>query len=226
MDQIKFSIKVASTSLVRWLALSGSGLVLSIIGIAVGFMLLGNNAGSGYHGVRSGSMVGVVIGILTLFQDDPWPALLLIGSFLFIAVYILLANKISLSFVLFQLVENKLSPFIGDKVSSLLSAIIDKQPGWIQTVKGVSSFRERLINSANMDNTLNKVQRRAIRFGLKKCRLDDIDFQQPNLDLPAHISKRVVQALQDATQPGYKPFMVAVVVHAALFVLAIVFDRG
>ncbi|MDO8989139.1 MAG: hypothetical protein Q7U91_05850 [Sideroxyarcus sp.] len=226
MDHIKFYIKIASTSLLRWLALSGIGLVLSIIGIAVGLMLLGNNTEVGYHGVRAGNMAGVFLGILTLFQDDPWPALLLVCSFMLVAIYILLASRISLGFVLFQLSKNSIFPIIGDKVSSLLNAIIVKQPGLAQTLNSVSSLRDRLINSANMDSTLNKVQRKVIFFGLKKCRLDDIDFQQPNLDLPALISNKVVQALQEAARPSYWPLLVVVVAHTTLLVLALAFERG
>lgn len=224
MDNFKFYIKVTSTLLLRWLALLGLGILLSSIGFVIGFMLLGSATGAAYHGTHAGE-VGAVIGMLILFRDDPWVALLIIGSVFFYTIYFLLANKVSLGFALFQLLENKLFPIIGNKVSGLLSTLIDKQPGLVLSLNSISFFKERLAKSANEDSSLNKIQRKAICYGLKKCRLDDIDFQQPNLDLPTLISTKVVQALQVAAQPTYKPVIAAVIVHAGLLVLALVLNR-
>jgi hypothetical protein len=225
MDQIKFYVKLAGTSLLRWLMLSGIGLVLSIIGIVVGVVLLGNNVGAGYHGGRSGSVIGALVGILTLFQDEFWTALLLVGSVGFVAIYVLVANKISLGFVLSRLFENKLSPIIGVKVSSLVGAFIDRQPGFAKALKGVSTLRGKLIDSAKQDATLNKLQRKVICAGLKKVRLEDIDLQQQNLNLPEVISNRVVQELQAVAEPSYKLFWIAAGAHGVLLVLAMVFDH-
>jgi len=225
MDRIKFYAKLASTSLLRWLALAGFGFILSLIGIVVGLVLFGNNAGAGYHGGGTGSLVGALIGVATLFQDELWTAVLLTASFAFIAIYLLLANKIALSFVLFHFCENKLCPWVGDKVSALLSSIIDKQPGWLNSIKSVAALRNKLFESANADSALNRIQRKVVCYGLKRANLEDLDFQQQNLNLPALVSSKVVQSLQESARPTYMPFWWAVSAHATLLVLALVFDH-
>ena len=203
MDQLGFYVKLASKSLLRWLVLSGSGFLLSAIGIGVAIFLFGNNS----TGLRWGV----------------WTVLLLLASVGFIAIYIVVANKVSLGFMLFQLLENKLSPVIGDKVAVLVSSLIDRQPGFLNALKG-PVLRAGMLDAANGDTTLNKVQRRVIRFGLEKVRLEDINFQEENMNLPAVISGRVLSELEAAAQPGYRLFWLAAGAHALLLVLALVFD--
>ena len=203
MDQLGFYVKLASKSLLRWLVLSGSGFLLSAIGIGVAIFLFGNNS----TGLRWGV----------------WTVLLLLASVGFIAIYIVVANKVSLGFMLFQLLENKLSPVIGDKVAVLVSSLIDRQPGFLNALKG-PVLRAGMLDAANGDTTLNKVQRRVIRFGLEKVRLEDINFQEENMNLPAVISGRVLSELEAAAQPGYRLFWLVAGAHALLLVLALVFD--
>ena len=210
MEQLKFYAKMASASLLRWLLISGSGLLLSIVGLLVGLRLLGNNAGSG---------------LLAAAEQEPLSAALLLGSLILPAIYFVLANKTTLGFVLYGLFENKLLPLIGDRVAALVGSFIARQGGLAETLSSVSTLRDKLVALAGEDSTLNKIQRKAVRYGLARIRLDDIDFRQPDLNLPDVIAGRVVDELQAAAEPGYQLFWIVATSHVALLILALLFDH-
>lgn len=211
MEQLKFYAKLASGALLRWLMLLGSGLLLSVAGLVSGWYLLGNNAGNGW-----GAAAG----------DELWSTALLLGSLALPAVYFVLANKISLGFMLHGLFENKLLPLIGKQVARLTSTLIAKQGGLSKMLGSASTLRDKLVTLAGEDSMLNKIQRRAVRYGLARVRLDDIDFRQPDINLPEVIAGRVVDELQVAAEPGYPLFWIVTTGHAALLILALLFDHA
>lgn len=210
MEQLKFYAKIASASLLRWLLISGSGLLLSAIGLFVGLHLLGNNAGADWR---------------TAASEELWNTALLLGSLALPAIYFVLANKITLGFVLYGLFENKLLPLIGDRVAILVGNFIARQGGLTEALSSVSTLRAKLVALAGEDSTLNKIQCKAVRYGLARIRLDDIDFRQPDLNLPGVISGRVVEALQAAAEPGYQLFWIVATSHVALLIFALLFDH-
>jgi hypothetical protein len=210
MEQLKFYAKIASASLLRWLLISGSGLLLSAIGLFVALHLLGNNAGASWG---------------TAAREELWTAALLLGSLALPAITFVLANKITLGFVLYGLFENKLLPLIGDRVAALVGSFIARQGGLAETLSSVSTLRDKLVTLAGEDSTLNKIQRKAVRYGLARVRLDDIDFRQPDLNLPGVIAGRVVETLQAAAEPGYQLFWIVATSHVALLIFALLFDH-
>lgn len=210
MDQLKFYAKIASASLLRWFLVLGGGLLLSVIGLVVSLRLLGNGP----------------TGWTTAAWEAPWSSALLLGSLLLPAVYFVLANKITLGFVLYGLFENKLLPLIGDKVAGLVSNLIARQSGVADLLANVPKLRDRLVALAGEDSTLNRIQRQAVRYGLARIRLDDIDFRQPDINLPGVVATRVVDKLQAAAEPGYQLFWIVATAHASLLALAVFFNRA
>lgn len=210
METIKNYAKIASATFLRWLFVAGGGLVISIIGLLVSLHLLGNGGTS----------------LWTAAGGKPWSTTLLLGSLILPAIYIVLANKISLGFVLYGLFENKLLPLIGDKVTGLVSRFIARQNGLADVLASVPKLRERLVALAGEDSTLDKLQRKAIRYGLTRIRLDDIDFRQPDINLPGVIAGRLIDTLQAAAEPGLRLFWIVATSHAALLALALIIDHA
>lgn len=225
MDHLKFYTTTAATALLRWLILSGAGLVLSIIGIAIGVHLLGNNTGEGFHSAHTGGGLGALLGVLVLFKIDFWPMLLLVASVAFIATYAMVASKVSLGFIISHLYENKLSSVIGDKLTGMLSKLIEQKPQWLQSIENVKTLKEKLLNASNEDSSLNKIQRKAMHYALKKAKLDDIDFSAGNANLANDVSGKVMTQLSEAASPSYMLFWIAVGVHVLLAILAFTLDH-
>ena len=225
MDNIKFYAKTAAAAMLRWLLLSGLGLILAIIGIYIAIHLIGNSNAAGYTGARSGSGIGAIFGIFTLFKEEFWSALLLVTSFAFVFIYSVVASKVALSFIIGSLYENKLAGVIGEKITGTLRAISEKKPGWMQSISNVATLKDQLATSTKEDSSINKIQQKAISYALKKSNLDDINFKQDNPNLPQDISNRVMNQLSEAAKPSYQLFWIAVGAHALLLVLALFFDN-
>lgn len=224
MDNIKFYAKTAAAAMLRWLLISGAGMALAIIGMFIAMHLIGNNTGAGYAGARTGSVIGVLFTILSLFKDEFWSALLLVASFAFIFIYTMVASKVSLSFIIGNLYENKLAGAIGEKVTSTIRSISQK-PGWEKSITGASSMKEKFLSVTKEDSSINKIQQKAIGYALKKSKLDDINFAKDNQNLPEDISNRVMAQLSEAAKPSYNLLWIAVGVHAVLVILALIFDH-
>lgn len=225
MDNIKFYAKTAAAAMLRWLLLSGLGLILAIIGIYIAIHLIGNSNAAGYTGARSGSGIGAIFGIFTLFKEEFWSALLLVSSFAFVFIYSVVASKVALSFIIGSLYENKLASVIGEKVTGALRSVSEKNPSWIQSISNVAALKDKLTSATKEDSSINKIQQKAISYALKKTNLDDINFKQDNPNLPEDISIRVMNQLAEAAKPSYQLFWFAVGAHVLLLVLALVFDN-
>ncbi len=224
MNNIKFYAKTAGAAMLRWLLISGAGLILSIIGMYIAMHLIGNNTGPGYAGARNGSGIAALFTILSLFKDEFWSALLLVTSFAFIFIYTMVASKVSLSFIIGSLYENKLAGAIGEKVTNTIRSISQK-PGWEKSISSASSIKEKFLSATKEDSSINKIQQKAIGYALRKAKLDDINFSQNNPNLPEEISSKVMSQLSEAAKPSYNLFWIAVGAHALLAVLAFVFDH-
>jgi hypothetical protein len=224
MDNIKLYAKTAGAAMLRWLLISGAGLVFAIIGMFIAMHLIGNNTGAGYAGARTGSGIGVLFTMLTLFKDEFWSALLLVASFAFVFIYTMVASKVSLSFIIGSLYENKLAGVIGEKVTSTIRSISQK-PGWEKSVSGAASMKEKFLSATKEDSSINKIQQKVIGYALNKTKLNDINFSEDNPSLPEDISSRVMSQLSKMAKPSYNLFWIAVGVHALLVVLAFVFDH-
>ena len=224
MDNLKFYAKTAAAAMLRWLLISGLGLILTIIGVYIAIHLISNNTGAGYAGARTGSAIGVLFTIITLFKDEFWSALLLVASFASFFIYTIVASKISLSFIIGSLYENKLADLIGEKVTGTIRAISQK-PGWEKSVTSVASMKEKFLSATKEDSSINKIQQKAIGYALKKAKLEDINFAKDNPNLPEDISNRVMTQLSEAAKPSYNLLWIAIGAHALLVVLALIFDH-
>jgi translation elongation factor EF-1beta len=215
MDSIKFYAKTAAAAMIRWLLLSGIGVILAIIGIYIAMHLIGNNTGSG---------IGASFGMLTTFKEEFWSALLLIASFAFVFIYPIVASKVALSFIIGGLYENKLAGVIGEKVTNTLR-VMTQSASWEKSVTNATALKEKLSSATKEDSTINKVQQKAISYALKKVNLDDVNFKQDNPNLPEDISNKVMNQLSELAQPSYALFWIAVGAHAVFVTLAFVFDH-
>lgn len=224
MAHLTFYAKTAAAALLRWLFISGVGLILAMIGVYIAIHLIGNNTGAGYAGARTGSLIGVIFTFLSLFNTEFWSALLLTMSVAFVFIYSMVASKISLGFIISSLYQHKLAGIINEKITHTIRTLTQK-PSWAQTVDSASALKTRLFSATKEDSTLNKIQRKVIDYAIKKIKLDDINFKHDNVNLPEDISSRVMEQLSEAAKPSYLLFWIAISLHALLVVLAFYFDH-
>lgn len=187
MDNIKFYAKTATAGLVRWLLVFFGGIVTTLI-ISPTIAL---NAPENFRGA-------------------PLVIFIVFFTLIFVAIYFIVANKISISFILGRLFDEKLSSFIGEKFYNLLYTFSEKQPNWLQSIKNGASLKDKLLDSTKQDSSLNTIQHKVITYGLKKINLDDINFQQENLNLSQEVTNKLMQKLSELAKHSYQLFWIVV----------------
>lgn len=212
MEQLKIYASIAGSSFMRWLALVVSGLLLSLAGLVVSAFLLSGHAD--------------LTGMPAILKQEFWAVVLLLASLILPIAYVLLANRIALGRVLFQIFEYQLAPAVGNRIANLVGRLISSQAGVGNVIGNVSALRDKLVAMSSEESTLHKLQHRILRYGLTRARLDDIDFRRTDLNLPEVVAGRVVDALKAGAEPTYLTFWVVAAGHLALFAFALIFAQS
>ncbi len=198
MDNVKFFAKTAAGALSRWVLVFFGGLLAT--GMIVFIFSSKANAAS-YN---------------TIY--------LVVSSLVFLIIYFIIANKTSLSFVISRLFDQKLSSVLGEKVCGLIRSFSEKQPNWAQSLKNGAALKDKLLDSSQQDSSLNKIQRKAIAYGLKKINLDDIDFKQENSNLPQIVSDRLMLKLSETAKHSYGLFWVVASAQSLLMLAVLAYN--
>ncbi|HOY70025.1 MAG TPA: hypothetical protein PL131_05090 [Methylotenera sp.] len=197
-DHVKFFTKTAAAAFACWALIFAGGLLATAM-IAYIFSVKASQAS--YN---------------TLY--------LVLSSLAFLAIYFIVANKTSLSFILSRLFDEKLSSVLGEKVCGLIQRFSEKQPNWAQSLKNGAALKDKLLDSSQQDSSLNKIQRKAIAYGLKKINLDDIDFKQENSNLPQIVSDRLMLTLSETAKHSYGLFWVVASAQSLLMLAVLAYN--
>lgn len=225
MNHLTFYAKIAGSAFLRWACLSIIGLIVSLLGLDLGITLFLNNTGPGDASARVGGIISVIFTMLALFKQEFWTAFLIVASLAFIWVYAVVASKVTLSFIISQLYENKLASNIGEQLTRILRSTFDKNPHLLNSIDHFSTFKDQLLTEASTDRSVNKIQRKVIQYALKKVKLDDVDLKAGHEQLPETLSDKILEQLSEAAKPSYWLFFIAIGVHLTIALLAFIFDH-
>ncbi len=210
-QNLKTVAQISFKTGVKWFFMVSIGIVLTIICLTISLFNNSDWAGSGH-----GSFITLSIG---LFTTNFFAFLLIFGSPIFITIYILLANKISIHNTLFLIWKSKAGIYIIQSVKTLTSKITEGN-NWRQQISDSGMAKMKLLQATKESQQSSKLQKKVIGYGLKKIKLDDIDFQQENLNLSDIISNKFESFLDEFTKPSFKLFWLLVVIHLLILALS------
>lgn len=223
MNHLKSFSLMALKAALRSLLLAGVGILVSVAGMLIAISLFGNNAGNDYHGAHSGSGIGALFGVIVLYREEFWTALLLTVSIFVPILYCTLAMKLTFSTVLHHLLQQKMLPLIEKKATGIISAILAQDVQAANLLGGVGVFRKKLMDAIDKESYSYPWFKKVLRFGFKKLSLDAINFNSPTLaqDLSAQMTNR----LNEAANPSVTLFFYLFGLHFLLMLLAWFFDH-
>ncbi len=201
--------KIGGKTALKWAFIFIIGNVVTIITFLIAFFGNAELAGSGH-----GTIIGLFIGLLT---NNFFAFLLIFGAPVFIALYIVVANKTSIQNVIYQLWQGKMGDYISSKVGAIAKNITDKE-GWRKDLSDKALLKAKILQLAKNDEDTSKLQRRVISYGFKKIRLDDINFQDENLALSDILTQKFNNFISDTTKPSLNLFWVLVLLQIALLI--------
>ena len=208
-QNLKTIAKVSSISVLKWLLIFGTGILLSVIGFLVGLFNNAEHAGGGH-----GSPIALLIGTLA---NDIYGFLLMVGCLLFVWLYFALANKVSIQTIIYQVLKNKAGDHIHIKVQSLISGVLAKHTT-LNEISNATLLRAKLLQAIQNDPNASKIQRKIIRFGFKKMSLENIDFQKENIDLATILADKFDTFIKSISQPSLTLFWILVIIQIGLII--------
>lgn len=222
-NTVKTYTSIAVQSLLKGALIAGAGIFLSAAcGVAAVLLMLNNEASVGVA-ARAG-IAGTIAFMWDACLREPFTGLLLLTSLVFVYLYGALAVKTSLQNSVYLLWQNKLSDYFTPRIASYIKTLRERQPAWLAGAAKTSILKMKLIEASRNDKEINPVQRRALRYGLKKAGLENIYLDDPDFDLAAVIANRIKIKIAEVAQPSLLFFWLLAGVQIVLLVAALVRD--
>ena len=207
-EDIKLYARISGKSFFRWLFIAVSGMVLTVIFFLI--ILFQNISTTGEDERKK------TVFIVDLAMDNTGAFLLLLAAPLFIVLYVVLANKIAIHYMIFQIWKNKAINYVEPAVKNIVERATSQHTGTKKIADGVM-LKARLLQETRQDKRTSPINKRVISYGLKKIRLDDIDFDNEKVSLPIIISDKLKAYISETTEPGYLLFWLLAGFQCLLF---------
>lgn len=210
-ENIKIFAKISSKVIAKWLLIFITGNIVTLITFLVAIFTNAKYAGGGH-----GSPIALVIG---LFTQNIFAFFVVIGAPIFLALYFILANKISIQNALYQLWKTKAGDYISDKVENITSKFTEKD-GWQREITNKAILKAKILQENKSDPNSSKLQRKLISYGFKKINLDDINFQDENLKLSHILKVKFYDFISNTAKPSLKLFWILIFLQIFLLIVS------
>jgi hypothetical protein len=219
IDKIKYYAKLSSIGFFSFLKYFAVGNISAVSAFVIGlFILLYQTQVNAPHAGGSASA-------LVIFAMAPVQSVLLVlvlaSSYLVFSLASGYAMKKVIRKLLDDQSESTLYPLI-DKV--LDKAKKNKNTSLLKKGADISVVQIQLIDTIRQESE-NKWIKKALAYGFKKIKLDDIDFHDEQLDAYEVIRKKTVQALQHAAQPDKQKLWLIIGFHWVVVVVVVFLAR-
>ena len=214
-ENIKLTAKITGKTALKWVFIFAMGNLITLITFLIALYRNMEIAGGGH-----GSIIALGIGLVT---TNFFAFLLVFGAPVFIILYFIIANKISIQNAIYLLWEGRLGDYISSKVGNLTTTLTHKE-GWKKELSDKAVLKAQLFQSAKDDVDTSKLQRKVILFGLKKIKLDDVNFQDKNVDLSHVITEKFNNFISETVKPSLKLFWGLVLIQIVLLISSLLIN--
>lgn len=225
LGNIKIFAKISGKASLAWIKVMLIGAVIMIVDLVIAIILLGDNTGGGFPASAHAGILGAVMGFILLFVVEFWTALLLTVGILAPVLFIVLANKNAIASAVYNVWKYKIADFIEPKIDLYIDKILQKQPDFLKNITDWSVVKVKLLDTINNDSQTPKLQKRIIKFVLKKIKMDDVNFKDPNTNLNSILSLKIKQFIAGFAEPDLKLVWIIVGIDIVLIILAFVFNH-
>lgn len=225
IGNIKLFAKISGKASLAWIKVAVIGAIIMIVDLIIAIVLLGDNSGGGFPASGHAGILGAILGFVFLFMVEFWTALLLLVGMLAPVLFIILANKNAISSAVYNVWKYKISDFVEPKIDFYIDKILQRQPDFLRNITDWSVVKVKLLDTINNDAQTPKLQKRIIKFILKKVKMDDVNFKDPNTNLNTILSLKIRQFIEGFAEPDLKLVWIIVGIDIVLIILAFVFNH-
>ena len=209
IENYKLAAKIGGKTIIKWFLIFAIGNILTLITFLIALYANIELAGGGH-----GSIIGLFLGLLT---TNLFAFLLIFGSPIFLALYFIIANKISIQNAIYLLWKGKAGNYISTKVRDLTKKLTESKE-WEKEIYNKNKLKEKISELTKNKSNTSKLQRKIINFGFEKIALDEIDFQDENLNLSDVLTNKFNDFISQTAKPSLKFMWILVMVQIALLI--------
>lgn len=215
-DSIKYFAKLSSLAAFSWIKINLLGAISTAIVIIIALIFLGNDIDAGHSG-----HVSAIPFLVMVFLNKPLSSILFVLILVSPILIFMLGNKYIISKLINRVIKDKSEAYIQPFIDKSVTKFQEKQPNVIRKGADASVVKLKLINQVRGESE-NKWLKRIIAFGLKKIKLNDVDFSDENVSFPTIVKSKVLIALHGITEPSRKSIFIVLGLQW-LFLLVIIF---
>ncbi|MBK6527964.1 MAG: hypothetical protein IPG07_21875 [Crocinitomicaceae bacterium] len=200
-EQVLYYVKLASISVLNWIAINLINLFTFLITFFVGIYMFSDeiqfSGGSGAHA----GMVMVYLYLIQAFFERPMEFLMLTFIFFSPGFIYILSNKYVLSKIIHRLLKDKAENTLEPILDKVLVKFQPQETGILKKSTDYARVKLKLVQQLKSESE-NKIQKRVLTYGLKKAKLDDVDFTNPNINFNQIIKQKTIATLKEITKPS------------------------
>ena len=208
-ENLKYIAKLSTIALFSFVKINMLAAFSTIIVGVIGFFLLTKNIDAGNSGHASATPFLVMTFFARLIGSILW-CLVCFGSPF---IFFVLGNKYILSKLANKLITDKSDSLINPLLENVLEKFKENQSESLKNTGDFSLNKLKLIHEIQNNKSENRLLRKIIVFGMKKIKLDDINFSQENLNFFDIIKLKTIQSLQNITQPSRTIILFPIIVQ-------------
>ncbi len=207
-ERVIYFAKLTGMSIFSFIKINMLGATSTAIFALVGFILLNKNIdpGPSVHG-------SPIPYLMQIFLSKPFTSSLF--YLVFVAspfLFFFLGNKYILSKVIHKVLRDKSENYLEPILDRVLIKIKEIKDNLIGNGENYKNIKIKLTNQLKNENE-NKWLKRTISYGLKKAKLDDVDFKDENLSHVDVIKKKIIQTLMDVSLPSRRAIWILILIQ-------------
>ncbi|KQB37288.1 hypothetical protein [Flavobacterium aquidurense] len=212
-DNLKYVTKLFSSATFSFFKINILGQILyAIIGVFTLFTII-YQSGTGLGHVSASSV------ILLLFALRPIGfGLTVISTFIGPFILFSFGNKYIISKTIHKLLSDKGETLLFPIIDKVLNKVKTNQPDLLKQGADKTKLQLKLIQEIR-DSNDNKWLKKIIIYGLKKIKLDEVDFKDENVNFPDIIKGKIITGLKNVSQPSRNFFWIILGIQLTILIL-------
>jgi hypothetical protein len=197
-ERIKYFAKLSSTAALSWIKINLLGAFSTAVVFIIAIIFLAKNIDAGHS-----AHVSAIPFLIMVFMNKPLSSILFLGIFFSPFLIFALGNKYIISKLINKVIKDKSEVYLEPFIDKMFSKFQEKQPDLIKKGADASLVKLKLINQIKAESE-NKWLKRIITFGLKKIKLDEVDFSNQKVSFSEIIKTKLITALHEFSEPSKK----------------------
>ncbi|MFC6266885.1 hypothetical protein [Frigoriflavimonas asaccharolytica] len=205
-ENFKYFAKLSGSAFASFVKINILASVSTVLVFIIEFFLLSKDIDAGSSGHASASPF-----LVTMFLSRPIGSILwYISAIVSPILFFSLGNKYIISKIANKLITDKSEKLLNPLLDRILAKFQEKQTETVRNSGDFALAQLRIIHGLKNAKNENKWLRRVLVFGLKKIKLDDVDFSDQNQNFAEIIKVKTHLGLQDISAPDRKIILIPI----------------